>query len=412
MNEGLPGAGKSYDAVATHIVPALKKGRNVYARLNGLNVEAIAAYIGQTPATVASMLHHVEPQDVHKLADLVQPDSLVVIDECHEFYVADRAPLPKDQERFFAMHRHAGLDIVLITQFYKRVHGAVRARIEQKNLYRKMTALGMNNRYVVSFMAAVSPDKFEKTGSDRRKYDPAIFALYKSVQTGTENLEVYGQGGKKVWEGKLGYITVIMVFGVIWGVWNLLGFYHGDGSELIGGKPAQITTQKAAVSVGASIVSDKAPAVAAKPKREPPIQYVLDLLTQARPRVGASVMNDAGKTFGIVEWVDTNGRVLERLTYQQLRDLGWAVSVRSYGIEAQSQEDIWIATNWPRDFGGRYTEQDQQRIKSTVTPLPSVSEPRTSQDAMSLITTSDYHPAVVPGPSSSTDNGQFRRPAR
>ena len=44
FNEGVPGAGKSYDAVAEHIVPALKKGRRVYARLNGLDDAALAAF--------------------------------------------------------------------------------------------------------------------------------------------------------------------------------------------------------------------------------------------------------------------------------------------------------------------------------------------------------------------------------
>ncbi|RWA38908.1 hypothetical protein C5H14_11335 [Xylella fastidiosa] len=36
FNEGVPRSGKSYDAVKHHILPALREGRRVYARLNGL----------------------------------------------------------------------------------------------------------------------------------------------------------------------------------------------------------------------------------------------------------------------------------------------------------------------------------------------------------------------------------------
>ena len=39
FNEGVPRAGKSYDAVKNHILPTLKKGRRVFARLNGLHHE-------------------------------------------------------------------------------------------------------------------------------------------------------------------------------------------------------------------------------------------------------------------------------------------------------------------------------------------------------------------------------------
>lgn len=416
LNEGLPGAGKSYDAVATHIVPAIKAGRTVFARLNGLNIERIAEYVGQSPASVATMLHLVEAEDVHKLADRVTQDALVVIDECHEFYVASREPLPAEQEAFFAKHRHLGLDIILISQFYKRVHSAVRARIERKNLYTKLTALGLKNRYSVTFMAAVSPDKFEKVNVERRRYDPAIFALYQSVVAGTENMDVYDGGGKKVWEGKLGYLTVLMVIAVIAGVWWLIGFFTGDakfGKEKV--SPAQVERSAAATRTGALATADKAPILPAKPKREAPIQYILDLLYQARPRVGGSAINADGKTFGIVEFVDDGGRVLDRLSFASLRELGWVVEIRGYGVDVTSGEDRWVATAWPRDFGGQYTDRDVQRIQATVTPLPSVSEPAAQPSALSTLTTADYQPAGPHGSSAAAHEakwGQFRRPAR
>lgn len=382
FNEGLPGAGKSYDAVVTHILPALKAGRHVYARLNGLDPDAIAAYLQMPASGVVALLHPVAAEEVAGLSEVVVQDSLVVIDECHEFYVASREPLSKTQEAFFAMHRHRGLDIVLISQFYKRVHSAVRARIEQKNLYRKMTAVGMNSRYVVQYSAAIAPDKFEKTGSEIRKYDPAIFALYQSVQTGTENLAVYAQGTRKVWQGSFAYISVAMVIAVIVGAWVFISFFTGD-TKLVKDKPE---ARRALIATGATPITAKAepgaadhakPAIVEKPRREPAVQYVLDLSGQARPRVGATIFMADGRTAGLVEWVDTNGRVLERLSYAQLRAMGWTVVATPYGVQCRSGPDEWIATIWPRDIEFRYagTEASRERLQAPARPMPSVSEP-------------------------------------
>lgn len=64
FNEGVPRSGKSYDAVLTHILPALKSGRVVYARVNGLNHEKIADYLGLNIAIVRDLLRYVATPDV------------------------------------------------------------------------------------------------------------------------------------------------------------------------------------------------------------------------------------------------------------------------------------------------------------------------------------------------------------
>ena len=42
FHEGMPRSGKSYASTKDHIVPALKKGRAIYARLDGLNYPQLA----------------------------------------------------------------------------------------------------------------------------------------------------------------------------------------------------------------------------------------------------------------------------------------------------------------------------------------------------------------------------------
>ncbi|WP_244126608.1 zonular occludens toxin domain-containing protein, partial [Xylella fastidiosa] len=64
FNEGVPRSGKSYDAVKHHILPALREGRRVYARLNGLRYELIAQYLEMSEARIRELLFVVNTDDV------------------------------------------------------------------------------------------------------------------------------------------------------------------------------------------------------------------------------------------------------------------------------------------------------------------------------------------------------------
>ncbi|PDM32949.1 zonular occludens toxin domain-containing protein, partial [Xanthomonas vasicola] len=143
FNEGVPRAGKSYDAVKNHILPALKKGRRVFARLNGLRFDRIAKHLGIAESDVRSLLVLVDTKDVAKLFACTQDesgkwcipddfkDALVVIDEVHEFYVNERKPLAPAVENFWALLGQNGGDAVIMTQWINRLHSAVKARIQK-----------------------------------------------------------------------------------------------------------------------------------------------------------------------------------------------------------------------------------------------------------------------------------------
>lgn len=75
FNEGVPRAGKSYDAVKNHILPALKKGRRVYARLNGLRHDRIAKHVGMAESDVQSLLVIVDTKDVVSTFACTQDDT-------------------------------------------------------------------------------------------------------------------------------------------------------------------------------------------------------------------------------------------------------------------------------------------------------------------------------------------------
>ena len=64
VHEGLPGAGKTWEAVVKRLIPALQKGRKVFARINGLDHTKIAEVAGLEVAQVNELLHEIPEAEV------------------------------------------------------------------------------------------------------------------------------------------------------------------------------------------------------------------------------------------------------------------------------------------------------------------------------------------------------------
>lgn len=387
FNEGIPGAGKSYDSVVNHILPALARGRHVFARLNGLKFDGIAAHLGVSVDRIRELLHVIDNEEVTELPSMVCKDALVVIDECHEWFVASRQPIAEHHERFFAMHRHLGLDIVLISQHYKRVHSAVRARVERKVLFKKMAFLGMASRYEAVAYQSVAPDQYEKLGSRIGTYDPAIFKLYASVQPGTENLELYQQKTASVWRRPFVWAGVpLAAIALVWGVSALLGFFSPKARSEPAPKPAETarTSPGGRGAVGPQAMPAPTatglpgPLTPPKPAEPPNVQYVLDLLAVARPRLAAVAMVDGGVPHCQIEFrAEGGGSVNDALTCDDLRALGWFVGVDAGGRFATivKGEHKWIATSWPVSLaygigGNGYTSNTQGIQPRSISGTP------------------------------------------
>lgn len=348
FNEGVPGSGKSYDAVVSHILPALKSGRKVYARLNGLNHEKIAAYLSLPVDDVRALLVHVEPDQVHSLPVLADNDSLIVIDEAHTFFTASREPLPKDQETFFAEHRHKGQDILIISQWYKRLHSAVRARVERKAVFQKMTAVGLTNKYMRRHYHVVEPDKFEKVGGELLTYKSEIFPLYAGIRPDAANTAVYKSGGRNAIH-VLAKRAVFVVPLVIFAVWFLHRTFTGTGGLTSHGVPSSAVAPERG-QVRASAVPVFRPVPVPRPVSRPvpaSVSYVLGLTASSRPRLAGVVSMPGRAALGMVEWIDGQGTVRDRLSLSQLRAMGLRVRVVSYGVLLGWRGHDTVVTSWP-----------------------------------------------------------------
>ena len=412
FNEGVPRSGKSYDAVKTHVIPALQAGRRVYARLNGLNVQAIAEYMQVPVATIEPLLFQVPTSEVRKffcaqrdksgqwsISDDLK-DALFVIDEAHEFYVASRNAIEPEVEQFFALCGQNGMDGVLMSQFYRRLHSSVRVRIERKNVFQKLTALGMEGKYTSRQYQTTEPDKFVLIDTTVCTYDPKIFPLYHGYAPGAGNTAVYKSGGVTIWKRLARYgVPIGLCF--IAAVWYLAHEVSTGGRNLVKTQPQSGTH----VGVPNGVSAQPGPtqafpsrAVASQDDRSMPdeVRYVFDLCKQARPRLAGVVDVPGRLPAGVIEWPKDEGKgtVQDRLTFDQLRDLGVTIQVHQYGVKLMWQKQAVIVTSWPltRPMEERQSTEARSGAVASSGGVEGASAAAASAGWKSSVMASDYVP--------------------
>ncbi|WFC43780.1 zonular occludens toxin domain-containing protein [Pseudoxanthomonas sp. SE1] len=382
FNEGVPRAGKSYDAVKNHVLPTLRKGRRVFARLNGLDHVKIAEHLKMSLADVQALLVVVDTNDVRKLFACYQDgsgkwcipddfkDALIVVDEVHEFYVKQRLPLPDAEENFWALLGQNGGDAVIMTQWINRVHQALVARIERKNVFQKLTAVGLKNRYRVTYYHSTSPGKFEKVGGKTEKYDPAIYPLYHGYAPGSDNTEVYEEGGTTVWKA-------MVVKGALFGVAGLVGAYfflsfffsaggtedappQGEATQVFDTDGRFLRTELDAQSTAASL---KEPPKDEFADLSPDQRFVAKLSDLGRARLAARA-EVGGRIRGWVEWVNDSGETMEQIEVAAIEALGYTATWANYGVKLVAGDHVIIATPWPREIRVRESDHTLYNLSS------------------------------------------------
>lgn len=383
FNEGVPGSGKSYDALVEHILPAIKAGRRCYVRMKGgLVLDKIAEYLGMPLAEVEALVVEVPKSKVVQTfqADFdpdgdeyVVPEelrnALCIIDECHEAYVSSRNELTPKVEGFFAVHRHYGVDVVLMSQFYKRIHSALRGRIEGKNTFQKLTAVGMEKSFRVTFWRTTSPDRYEKVGGETRKYDPVYFPLYRGVADDAVKTDVYKGGSRTIWAG-MAFPAVLVAVGVIVAGWYIYGFFSGDVSLFKESEAASAPVESAPadgrVFQRPEQVAQVGPAVELPPPDPladltPTQRYVFEMAKTARARVSA-VVGEGAQAWGVIEFRMRNQPPIEVLNTRQLQAMGVKVTPTGYGFMLEAGGQTVVATQWPTHEIVRSTNHELYRL--------------------------------------------------
>lgn len=234
FHEGLPGSGKSYEALVKHIIPSLEKGRKVFARLNGFNYEKVSELTGRTVDELKELYTEVTEEQVHEVYDIVENDCLLVIDELQNFFPSGRSKMSDKMTQFIAEHRHKGIDIICMGQALSDCHLTWKRRIERKITFLKMSMVGMDNKYrwemyQGSINGAKGDITFKKVKSGTEKYDSKYFGSYLSHQLTTDNTDVYSDDRVNIFKSKQFKVYLpIFLCVFVFAIYYLVGFFSGE----------------------------------------------------------------------------------------------------------------------------------------------------------------------------------------
>ena len=256
---GIMGTGKSYEVVSTVILDALKSGRRVVTNIDGISFEAIEAYLVDVKKCDAAKLGQlvcVTNDDINRVGffpDETKPDQpsvvvggdLVCIDECWLFWSTDHK-ISNEHMLFFRMHRHythpqtgVTCDIVLMIQDVGTLNRKIRVVVEMTTRTVKLKSIGSPSSYRLELYEGYKLTKKALIDTFVKRYDKAIFPLYKSYAVGAGKETVIDKRqniltNPKIW---VLFALVILLGGV--GIWNTMNFFSRGSKSQQGAKSTQ-----------------------------------------------------------------------------------------------------------------------------------------------------------------------------
>ena len=343
FHEGLPGSGKSYETLISHIIPSMSKGRKVFARINGLNHEKIAELSNITVEECKALLIPIEEEQVADIHNHVENDSMVIIDELQNFFPTGRGKLSEGITQFVTEHRHRGIDIVTMGQSLADVHNLWRRRTQRKIQFLKLDMVGQENRYKwTAFQGALNGKgeiTFTKVKSGSRKYDKKYFGSYASHQADTTNTENYGDDRLNIFKTKTFTVVIpIFIICVIFAINYLVGFF--SGKEKITEQAPQEVTQTEQSATGQQ--RTEARAAAKTETKQRPNEHGFDFLRDINEQYESKITyldERRGIVWDmIIVWYDNTGKVMDRLTHSDFRAMGYRVTYEGYGVKVEKKD--------------------------------------------------------------------------
>ena len=227
---GEPGSFKSVRVLEEYIVPALRKGRDVYCNLDRINPYAISAYYDMNPIDVDHHIHvlgrvydedgsfHEDPEIVRKFWENVPLNCLIVIDEAQNYFGSRdfKEKYSNDLIPYITKHRHLGHDVIYVTQDLGSVDISFR---RNTHLTEKLKRLEHVGRKASSYVYVYDHSDLEKKYMVRKTYSPHnyAFACYSSYESQdvTEERQSYNLilRSKGFWVVLIGLVVcLVMLF--------------------------------------------------------------------------------------------------------------------------------------------------------------------------------------------------------
>jgi len=383
FHEGLPGAGKSYEACVFHILPALKAGRQVVTNIRGVNWEKFAELLEEPVEYIKMLLIYIEPAEQdgeaseiervkNDFADKTPDNAMIVWDEVQDYFPSGNYKLPINHQKFWTEHRHRGLEIVIMGQDRDDVHKIIRSRIEDIVYFLKLQAVGRPNQYKWEQLQKQSKGRFVKIGSGVRSYESKYFGLYQSHRRESVKGGVYQTARSNVLVNSkaLSFGVPVAFLVACFAIWHLIGFFNPEPAK----SASSVTVQREPDEPPAHLVnappeppvaaSESQPVTNDEPEKPLPIDYFDNLVQHYALR--ATVIIDSKKPgkelMGQVELLDPSMHVKERLYLSDIRALGWTVTRTGYGLLLEKQNVAHVARPWPIDLYGRVDNRTKESL--------------------------------------------------
>lgn len=381
-HEGLPRSGKSYEACAYQILPALKEGRRVVTNIDGVNHKQFSELSGIPLSWVEKNLICVYDKDldIQKARFLKESgkDALIVIDEIQNLFPTERNKLSEDWSYYVTEHGHNGLDIIVMTQDRRDMHSIWRRRIQRVFTFNKLAAIGKENSYRWECFEATRPEKYKLVTQGSKPYEKEYFGLYKSHTDSTANKGNFADKRANVLNNKnLRYGLVATVVALYFAVTYLVGFFSSPAEadtaevsdDLLRSVPAPLPIASPDRVQSQAALEPKSVGQA-QSEEKPPIDIFDKLARSNRVRLSGYVQSFVGdgsdlepaKRLGFIDVMDSNFRLKDRFTIEGIVDLGWQVTSHSYGLRLLKQGKEYIATPWPIEPFGRVSDATRERL--------------------------------------------------
>lgn len=343
FHEGLPGSGKSYEALVKHIIPSLEKGRKVYARLNGFNFEKVSELTGKTVDELKELYTEITEEQVHTVYSIVENDSLLVLDELQNFFPSGRQKLSDEMTQFIAEHRHKGMDIVCMGQALSDCHTTWKRRIERKISFLKLSMVGMDNKYKWEmYQGAINGLKgdivFKKIKSGTEKYDSKYFGSYLSHQQTTGNTDVYSDDRVNIFKSKQFTLYLpVFICVIAFAIYFLVGFFSGD-SQVANSKPKEPTNGPVTIDEksGEKPVTNGSIKKVDKPKPKPstdPYDKLRDIIQNNNSLITYEEIYKDRIVDLLVVVESSSKQVIDTFSRDELLVLGYRLKKTRLGIE-------------------------------------------------------------------------------
>ncbi len=273
---GLMGSGKSFECVRSVIVPAIAKGRRVVTNVEGIDADAIRAFVHEKQGIDMDKLGyvvHCRNEDVFSdtffpfgepVDTFCRGGDLICIDEAWRFWGTD-SKIAKNHRVFFREHRHyvdaataVTCDLVLMVQDIGDLHRILKAVVELSFRTTKIKSLGLSKVYRVEMWEGWKQTAKARVAVENKTYDPEYFPLYQSYTGGSgKELTVDDRQNilmnPKLWAMAAGVLVCAAMSGY--------GLIHFFGKK---GAPVKSEATKDS-QVGLGLVTTPAPMSAARP---------------------------------------------------------------------------------------------------------------------------------------------------